>query len=681
MTQRTFCRICEAACGLTVDEGRLRPDRAHPLSRGFVCAKGTRFGEVASHPARLLRPQLGPPGARREVGWSEALDDVVSHLRRTIERHGPHAVGIYAGNPLAFHGAGQLAAAFFAQALGTRNVFSASSQDCNNKFAAGELVHGSPALQPIPDFEHAEAAILFGTNPAVSQSSFVHLEGGSTVFDRMRDRGAPMYWVDVRRTESARRWGELVRVRPGTDAFLILALLGLWADRAPADDVRVEGLAPMLELARAITPARAEAMTGVPAATIEALARVLERPTALHLSVGVNQGPFGTLSYVAMQALAYASGNLDARGGSVFSPVAVGFSRLAPRLGLFTQRARSRVGGFPAVFDTLPGGVMADEILTEGPDRVRAMIVIAGDPVRSVPGSDRLERALGSLDYLACLEMFESRTGAHAHALLPCTSWLERADFALPSMPLQTSDLLQTTAAVAPRPGEARPEHEILADLALALDRPLLGQRWLTRALATEGLVDRALPRLVDLAWRLLDRHPSRRGLGVKVPTPRPGSYLGRGPLTEGRRVRFWDPRLDVERARLEAWRPPTEGFVLLGRRRRLGHNSWLRGGTRDGRPEPAAWLSPADLRRLGLDDGDEITLRTSHGTLRVPARAEDGVADGTVVVPHGEWDTNVNALLPAGPGHIEPASGMLVMTGIPVEVRVDARLDARAPA
>src|SRR5690606_33497175 len=148
---------------------------------------------------------------------------------------------------------------------------SAGSQDCNNKFAAASILHGTPAIHPIPDFEHAELAVLFGTNPAVSQSSFVHLEGGATIFDRMQARGARLVWVDVRETESARRWGELVTIRPGTDVWLILALLGLFADR-PYPREHVEGMDRLLALARSITPARAARVTGIGATQIRELA-------------------------------------------------------------------------------------------------------------------------------------------------------------------------------------------------------------------------------------------------------------------------------------------------------------------------------------------------------------------------------------------------------------------------
>lgn len=675
MTTKTFCRICEAACGLTYEDGRLRPDKEHPVSRGFVCAKGTRFTEVAHHRSRLRHPMVRRGGALERVRWDEALAVAAAKLRPILDAHGPHAVGMYIGNPLAFASVGQVAAVLLARALGTRNVFTAGSQDCNNKFAAGQLMHGSPVLQPVPDFEHTELAVLFGTNPAVSQSSFVHLEGGASIFDRLRDRGARMIWVDVRETESARRWGELLTVRPGTDVWLILSLLGLLADDAPDDD-RAEGLDTLLSLAREITPERAADVTGLDASAIVELAEAIRgaESAALHMSIGVNQGPFGTLAYVALQALAFVSGNYDRRGGSLFSPLGIHGARLARAAGFFTRTDRSRIGDFPTVFDSLPGGIMADEILTDGAERVRAMIVIAGDPLRSVPGATRLTEAFEHLDALVCLDLFESLSGEHADVLLPATTWLERADFALPGIPLQMVDLVQTSGPTIPRVGEARADHEALCGLALALDRPLLGSRLATRLLGAEGLADRVIPRLTELAWRLRDRDPARRGYGIASPIPRPGTYLGRGPMTEDHRVRFWHPALDAERERLMRWSVQREGYVLLGRRRRIGHNSWLHGGVRDGRPEDVAWLAPEDMRRLGLEDGARVRLRTTAGELEIAARAEAGVVEGTVVVPHGEPGANVNEILPAGAAQIEPISGTLCMTGIPVEVRPQPR-------
>src|SRR5262245_11670258 len=123
----TFCRICEAACGLLTDLDasgqpmRLRPDRAHPVSQGFVCAKGTRFLEVAEHPARLLSPlRRRADGAYERITWDEAMAFVAQRLRPILGRYGPHAVGIYFGNPLAFNTLGLLTMLAFIGALGTR---------------------------------------------------------------------------------------------------------------------------------------------------------------------------------------------------------------------------------------------------------------------------------------------------------------------------------------------------------------------------------------------------------------------------------------------------------------------------------------------------------------------------------------------------------------------------------
>ncbi|MEM9453830.1 MAG: molybdopterin-dependent oxidoreductase [Myxococcota bacterium] len=651
---RTYCRICEAACGLQVvddEQGRpvrLRPDRDHPGSRGYACAKGTRFFEVAGHPQRLLYPQLWG----RRASWSRALDEVGGRLRRIIDEHGPHAVGIYFGNPMAFNTLGLVSTLGLGQALGTRNVFYAGSQDCNNKFAGAQIVHGSPVIQAFPDFEHTDFALILGSNPYVSQSSFVHLGGGGpAAFGGILARGGQVVWVDPRRSESARRWGEHLAIRPGTDAWLLLGLLAECADGAP-EDGRVEGWPQLREAARAVSLSEVAARTGIARSQIESLAaRLRAAPSAaLHMSVGVNQGGFGTLAYVLLQALAWATGNYDRRGGLLVHPLARSLDRVyrGARLG---NEHRSRVGGFSSVLGTLPGGVMADEILEPGPQQVRALLVLAGDPLRSIPGAGRTEKALRSLELLACVDMFRSATGRHAHALLPAASWLERWDLSVVSLPFSQSPTLPVSGPVMPPPGECRTDAWILSELAMRMDLRL-GARWLW-----------------GLPWRLgrwgLDRWLPRPRFGFPMPRIRPGRWLARN------RLRFGDPAVAEELRRLQRspGQPAEDDFVLLGRRRRLGHNSWLHGGQRSGEPEATAWLSPQDLSRLGLVDGQTIEIQCCGESLRMPAGSAEGLMPGTVVVPHGLPDLNVNRLIPAGVEHIERVSGQLTMTGVRAQV------------
>ena len=154
----TFCRICEAHCGLvaTVEDGRvtrLRPDREHPLSQGYACPKGIAMTEVQNDPDRVVHPlrrRAGGGGFER-VSWEEALDDIGRRLRAVLERHGPASVGWYMGNPGAFSYAHTLWVKGFLDALGSPHYYSACSQDVNNRFAASALLYGTPLLVPIPD--------------------------------------------------------------------------------------------------------------------------------------------------------------------------------------------------------------------------------------------------------------------------------------------------------------------------------------------------------------------------------------------------------------------------------------------------------------------------------------------------------------------------------------------------
>jgi formate dehydrogenase len=605
---------------------------------------------------------------------------LAQRLRPLLERYGPHSIGIYFGNPIAFHTMGALSMLAFIRALGTRNVFTAGSQDCNNKFAGATLIHGSPLIHPVPDFAHTDLALMFGTNPAVSQASFVHLEGGSMVFDRMIERGARVIWVDPRRTESAQRWGEHVGIRPGTDIFLLLALLHALRDRyRPAPEV--EGMETLLGLAADYPTARAAMLTGITPARIDDLADALRnaRAATLHMSVGVNQGAFGTLCYVVLHALAYLSGNFDRGGGVLIHPLAVALAEIGRRVGVGTFTRHSRVDDFSSILFSLPGGILADEILTSGSGQIRALIVVGGDPVMSIPGTAKLQQALHQLEFLVSLDMFRNATSRESDLLLPMVSWLERWDVAMTTAVLQHAPLLQYAGPVQAVPGNVRSETRVLADISLALQRPLFGHAWLARLWGRMPW-DTLLTGLCH-SIRVLGQWRTRGVHGLPTPRPRPGRYLGRGPRTPGRRLRLWHELLAPEPQRLRDHVAELEAptrisdssglhCVMICRRRRLGHNSWLHDAAHHGRVDHAVWLAPDDLARLGLPQGGDVVLETTGASLHVSAIPSPDVRCGLVVVPHGVPGMNVNALIPSGATMLEPLSGQHRMTGMPVRVR-----------
>src|SRR5688572_8471505 len=207
----TFCRICEPLCGLvaTVEDGRvtkLRPDREHPLSRGYACPKGIAMTDVQNDPDRVLHPlrRMGAPGEFERVSWPEAMRDIGARLRQVLDRSGPGGVGWYMGNPGAFSYSHVLWVKGFLDAIASPHYYTAGSQDVNNRFAASALLYGSPLVVPIPDIARTEFLLMIGANPLVSHGSVLSAPRVREQLLAITERGGRVVVVDPRRTETAR---------------------------------------------------------------------------------------------------------------------------------------------------------------------------------------------------------------------------------------------------------------------------------------------------------------------------------------------------------------------------------------------------------------------------------------------------------------------------------------------
>ncbi len=229
----TYCRICEPLCGMvaTVDEGRvtkLRPDKEHPLSRGFACPKGIAMTEVQNDPERVLHPQR-----RRADGTLRAdrLEDRARRDRRATRgrsgaEHGGESIGWYMGNPGAFSYSHPLWVKGFVDALGSQHYYTASSQDVSNRFAASSLLYGSPYVLPIPDLSRTELLLIVGANPLVSHGSVMSAPRIKDQLNAIVGRGGRVVVIDPRRSETAREF-EHVPLRPDSDAQLLLSMLNV----------------------------------------------------------------------------------------------------------------------------------------------------------------------------------------------------------------------------------------------------------------------------------------------------------------------------------------------------------------------------------------------------------------------------------------------------------------------
>ena len=678
---RTYCRICEAACGMVAERAggelrRLVPDAAHPISRGFACVKGPAMVDVHRDPARLDHPERRLPNGGGDrwtrVSWTEALADIGARLKRVRDTYGPDAIGVYIGNPTAFNVGLSVYAAGFLAALGTRNFYNAASLDCQNKFAVAEEMFGHYVIQPIPDLDHTDFFLCLGSNPLVSQMSFVAMPRALERLKGIVARGGRVVSVNPRRTETADAVGEQLFIRPDSDAFLLMAMLRVIFDEELEDGVACAQLAHLDELraaARAFELDDVAAATGIARDTIVELARSFARaPSAnAYCSTGVNQGSQGSLAFLGVQALNAITGNLDRAGGARVPSRAVKFAKLARLLGRMRPPRPSRIGNFAPVAESLPTGILADEILTPGQGQIRALLVIAGNPLLSAPSGARLGEALRALELCVAIDLYRNETGALAHYTLPATDWLEREDFPLVQSGMQPEPYAQLSPAVAAPRGERRQEADILVAIARAAKLRMFGTPGLT------SVFGRVAPEKV-YPWvsRLVGLPASRQPVLVAPDTP--GAFLDDVPTRDGRvdvgpaKVLADVPRA-LERCRREATSPP--GLKLIGRRQRRSHNSWMNDLSKLKKSDDGCRLAihPTDAARLGVTDGARVSVTSAVGRVEVEAELDEALMPGTVSMPHG-WRINVNELAADGPAALEPLSGMARYNGIEVDVQ-----------
>ncbi len=580
----TVCRICEAHCGLLaeVEAGvvtRLSPDPEHPLSKGYVCPKGPRFVHVQNSPKRLLRPRWRGQG----VSWDVALARVAEGLVRPA---------IYLGNP----GSQSLGALVGVERLRralAAPLYTALSLDNAAQIVVAEGAFGNPLHTFVSDYDGSDLIVLFGTDPLSSQASQMQSNPGA-VHSLLRARER-LVVVDPRASMTAKAAAWHLAPRVGTDVFLLAGLLRALGSPLPVERFTSEFV---------------EATCALPAGSVVRLADRLRsaRQPLVWSGLGVLLGPHPTLGAWLTLAVQEAA---SWPGGWRRQPGAVPVARLAP-----FSRLRARTGRPPEVLGALPSGELAGAIEA---GEVRSLVVVAGNPLVSFPDSERIHKALSSLDLLVFIDQMENETGRLAHALLPAATWLERNEVDLPFAALKPVPHLQYLPAVVPPRGEARPDEDILG----ALARRAGGWPWPSAMVLARLAVATTAP----FSWAKLLAAP--RGLN--------GKSAGPGP-----RPRLDDP---ARLAELAALAPPPPGLRLITSiRPPTTMNSWLGSAQR--------------TVRAHSDDlpGARVRVIGPAGSLELDAVADDTLARGTVVVAYGSGSHNANVLIG---GDLDPGAGV----------------------
>src|SRR3954447_7773564 len=225
------CPLCEATCGLemTVNGGvsRVRGDAQDVFSHGFLCPKGVSLSELHDDPDRVRTP-LRRIGDRFEpVSWDEAFALIDEGLGRVLSDGERDAVGVYLGNPNAHNLSALLYGRVLVKALGSRNVDSGSTVDQYTKQLASAYLFGSAATVAIPDLDRCEWLLVLGANPVASNGSLMTAPDARGRLRGIQQRGGKVVVVDPRRSATAKLADEHVPIRPGTDALLLFAMVGV----------------------------------------------------------------------------------------------------------------------------------------------------------------------------------------------------------------------------------------------------------------------------------------------------------------------------------------------------------------------------------------------------------------------------------------------------------------------
>ena len=718
------CPFCEATCGLELTlEGdelvKVRGDADDVFSHGFLCPKGVALKELHEDPDRLRTPLLKQPdGSFAPATWDDAFAEIDRRLSPLLAEHGRDAVALYIGNPAAHGMTGLLYGRVLAKALGTRNVYTASTVDQRPKEIASGLMFGGSLTIAIPDVDRTDHLLILGANPLASNGSLLTAPDLRGRLRAIQARGGKVVVVDPRRSRTAEVADAHHFIRPGTDAHLLFALVHtIFAEDLAAPGRLAElcdGMEEVERLARDFTPEAAAAVTGIEAEAIRGMARELaaaER-AAVYGRIGTTTQEFGTLASWLVDALNVITGNLDREGGAMFPRAAAGARNTQGEpgrgRGIRLGRWTSRVRGLPESLGELPAACLAEEIETPGEGQVRALVTLAGNPARSTPNSRRLEAALGTLELYVAFDIYLNETTRHADVILPAPSPLQRSHYDIAFYQLSARNVANYSPAVLPLEDGQPDEWRTLLRLAGvaagqgpdvdvdAFDRLVAGELLRREAPGrdTDELLAELEPRvgperLLDAMLRvgpydltLADLEAAPHGIDLGPLEPRLPDAL----RTPSGKVELAPPAIvaDVERLRAALARRANGGMVLVGRRQLRSNNSWMHNLDLlvKGKEQCTLHVHPDDAARLGLADGEPARVSGRAGEVAVPVEVTDAVMPGVVSIPHG-WGhgadgttmavaaahAGVNSNVLSDESVVDVLSGNAVFNGIPVEV------------
>ena len=473
-TAKTACILCSRNCGLEIDfvDGHLkkiRGDATHPSSKGYLCNKAARLDYYQNHADRLSHPlKRQPDGSFVRVTWDDALGDIARRLNTIRDTHGGDAFAFVGGGGQGNHLGGVYSRQLLS-AMKSRFVYSSLAQEKTGDFWVNGRLFGAQNCHPMEDVEHADYVLFIGANPYQSHGI---VNARDTLREIKNDPGRTMVVIDPRRTETADQADIHLQLRPGTDAFLLLAMLSIIVrenlhDRAFID-AHCTGFDQVKAELLAVPVADYATRSDVPLTDVERVARgfASAKRGCVRVDLGTQQTLHTTLNAYLEKLLYLITGNFGQSGSNNLHTALLPLigntdeTKIKPgkSLKLTAFHKMMPIGGM------FPPNILPDEILKAGEKRIRAVVCDSSNPVLTYPDSTAQEQAFKSLDLMVVVDIAMTETARLAHYVLPAASQFEKLEATGFTLEFP-ENYFHLRHPIAQPMGEALPEPEIYTRL------------------------------------------------------------------------------------------------------------------------------------------------------------------------------------------------------------------------
>lgn len=719
----TICRFCPAHCGVlaTIENGRVvkvTGDAENPLFKGYTCVKGRALPDQHANPARLLHSLArGDDGALQQIPSQRAIEEVAARIAEIVEKHGPRSVALYVGTNALPYGVSPGLAHAWLRGLGSRMFFTSNTIDQPGKQLATAL-HGRWAAGD-QSFEDADTALLVGLNPVISKSTGVPFYNPAMRLKEARRRGMKLIVIDPRRTETARFADIHLQARPGEDPTIMAGLLHVILAEGLEDAAFLaensEGLDVLREQVAGFTPDYVAERADVDANLLVEAARTFAKGCRgmAYCGTGPSMATHGTLTEYLARCLNTVCGRWPREGEVVSKPNVLmpGYEAKAqpqPPYQAWGYGERLRVKDFTEAACGLPTAALADEILLEGEGQVRALVCLGGNPMMAWPDQDKAHQAMKALDLLVTLDVEMSATAKMADYVIATkltletagsTNPVEQLKFFGPGLGYSKPYAQYSPALVDPPAGsDVIEDWEFFYGLSQLMNIELYQVGFFGWGRHIESEITLSAIDMVNkpTSEELLESMMA----GSRVPLAEVKKYphghvfdaaeivvLPRDSDCQAR-LQLADSTMMEELAavRAEAFELSLQdeqfGFRLIPRRSDRFFNSSGRSIARHTKRKAynPAYMNPEDLSRLGLIDGDVVSIRSAHSSILGVVEAEEGLRPGLVSMTHAfgglpdeegsvfERGGNTGRLVSVDHDY-DPISGIPRMGAIPVAV------------